>query len=268
MAYLEQKKPIAETGIQVSPLGLGTVKIGRDKAVKYPDGFQIPEDKQVIALLEQAWESGINLIDTAPAYGRSEQRLGQLLKKVRREWVIATKAGEYFDAVSGESHYDFTPESLIKSIENSLKTLQQDALDIVLIHSDGNDEHIIRHHGALEVLADLKQRGWIRASGISTKTVTGGMLTLEQSDIAMVMHNLQYQEEQAVIEQAAKLNKGIFIKKALGSGHLAKQAGTDTVQDNFDFIFNEPAVSSVIIGTINPTHLHDNINKAVKALAQ
>ena len=63
-------------------------------------------------------------------------------------------------------------------------------------------------------------------------------------------------------------NEGIFIKKALGSGHLAKQAGTDTVQDNFDFIFNEPAVSSVIIGTINPAHLYDNISKAVKALAE
>lgn len=268
MAYLEQKNPIAQTDIVVSPLGLGTVKIGRDKAVKYPDGFQIPDDQQVIALLEQAWESGINLIDTAPAYGRSEQRLGHLLKKVRREWVIATKAGEYFDAVSGESHYDFTPESLIKSIEHSLKTLQREELDIVLIHSDGNDEHIIRHHGALEVLTDLKQRGWIRASGMSTKTVAGGLLALEQSDIAMVMHNLEYQEEQAVIEQAAKLNKGIFIKKALGSGHLTKQTGIDPVQANFDFIFGQPSVSSVIIGTINPNHLRDNVNKAGKALIQ
>ncbi len=266
MAYLERRNPIADTGLSVSPLGMGTVKIGRDKAVKYPDGFQIPDDEQVMTLLEQAWESGINLIDTAPAYGRSEQRLGQLLKKVRREWIIATKAGEYFDAETGESHYDFTPESLIKSIENSLKTLHRDELDIVLIHSDGNDEQIIRHHGALEVLADLKQRGWIRASGMSTKTVTGGLLTLEQSDIAMVMHNLQYQEERSVIEQAAKLNKGIFIKKALGSGHLAKNSADDNVQANFDFIFNEPAVSSVIIGTINPDHLRDNVHKAIKAL--
>jgi aryl-alcohol dehydrogenase-like predicted oxidoreductase len=71
-----------------------------------------------------------------------------------------------------------------------------------------------------------------------------------------------------VIEQAAKLNKGIFIKKALGSGHLAKNSADDNVQANFDFIFNEPAVSSVIIGTINPAHLRDNISKVVKALTK
>lgn len=257
---------IADTGLAVSPIGLGTVKIGRDKAVKYPEGFTIPEDEQVIALLERAWEYGINLIDTAPAYGRSEQRLGKLLKKVTRDWVITTKAGEYFDAETGESFYNFTPESLIKSVENSLKLLQRDELDIVLIHSNGNDKHIIKHDGALEVLADLKQRGWIRASGMSTKTVEGGLLALEQSDIAMVMHNLHYQDEKAVLDSAAMHNKGIFIKKALGSGHMTTQSSQDIVQENFNFIFSEVAVSSVIIGTINPKHLAENVKKVTNSL--
>lgn len=265
MSYLQQRNLIADTGVAVSPLGLGTVKLGRDKAVKYPESFRIPDDKEAADLLAKAWDLGINLIDTAPAYGNSEQRLGKLLKRQPHDWLICTKAGEIFNPQTGESSYDFTPESLVISVEQSLKRLQRDTLDIVLIHSDGHDQEIIEH-GALEVLNDLKQKGLICATGMSTKTVQGGLLALQQSDMAMVMHNLHYQEEQAVLTQAANDNKGIFIKKALGSGHMTKKAEKDIVQANFDFIFAHAAVSSVIIGTINPHHLADNVAKVSRAL--
>ena len=262
-AYLSQRNQISNTGIAVSPLGLGTVKIGRNTAVKYPQHFDIPDDKHVQNLLSQAWDLGINLLDTAPAYGNSEQRLGELLNKQSHDWIIATKVGETFDAATGESHYNFSPEAITASIHQSLKRLKRDVLDIVLIHSDGNDKKII-NQGALEILADLKQQGLIRATGMSTKTVEGGLLALQQSDIAMVMHNLEYQQEQSVIEQAAVDNKGIFIKKALASGHL----NSDDVQKNFDFIYSHSAVSSVIIGTIMPKHLEDNVAKVIRALAK
>ncbi|MCF6358452.1 MAG: aldo/keto reductase [Draconibacterium sp.] len=264
--YLEQRKQIANTGVFVSPLGLGTVKIGRNTAVKYPSSFKIPDDRQVQDLLAQAWNLGINLLDTAPAYGNSEQRLGKLLAKQNHEFVIATKVGETFDAKTGGSHYNFTPEFITTGIKQSLKNLRKDVLDIVLIHSDGNDKAIIEQ-GALEVLADLKQQGLIRATGMSTKTVEGGLLTLQHSDLAMVMHHLEYQQEQTVLDQAAKDNKGIFIKKALASGHLTRTSSEiDIVQSNFDFIYTSPAVVSIIIGTIDPIHLSNNITKASRSL--
>jgi aryl-alcohol dehydrogenase-like predicted oxidoreductase len=267
-AYLTQRKIITDTGLAVSPLGLGTVKLGRDKGVKYPNAFNIPDDAQALDLLTQAWDLGINLIDTAPAYGHSEQRLGQLLPKLNKDWIIATKVGETFDAALGTSHYNFTAEFITQSIQQSLKNLRRDVLDIVLIHSDGNDQHIIQHEGALEVLNDLKHQGLIRATGMSTKTVEGGLLTLQQSDIAMVMHNLDYQDDQAVLDQAAADNKAIFIKKALGSGHLVRDnSGLDPIQANFNTIYQNPAVTSIIVGTITPKHLIDNVNKANKALS-
>lgn len=268
--YLTQRKIITDTGLAVSPLGLGTVKLGRNKGVKYPDAFKIPDDTQVLNLLTQAWDLGINLIDTAPAYGNSEQRLGKLLPILHKDWVIATKVGETFDADSGESNYNFTPEFITNSIKQSLKNLRRDVLDIVLIHSDGNDQQIIEQFGALEVLNDLKQQGLIRATGMSTKTVEGGLLTLQQSDIAMVMHNLDYQDEQAVLDQAAADDKAIFIKKALGSGHLVhadSERDPDPIQVNFDTIYQNSAVASIIVGTITPKHLIDNVNKAIKALS-
>lgn len=265
--YLTRRKNIAETGLAVSPLGLGTVKLGRTAGVKYPDSFKIPDDVQTLKLLSEASELGINLIDTAPSYGNSEQRLGQLLPKLNREWVIATKVGELFNADLAQSHYNFTAEFIKQSVVQSLKNLRRDVLDIVLIHSDGNDQHIIQHLGVLEILNDLKQQGLIRATGMSTKTVNGGLLAIQQSDIAMVMHNSGYQDEQAVLDQAATSNKAVFIKKALNSGHLASSSSVaDPVQASFDTIYQNPAVTSIVIGTITPSHLTSNVSKAVKAL--
>ena len=265
--YLTRRKIIAETGLAVSPLGLGTVKLGRTAGVKYPDSFKIPDDVQTLKLLSEASDLGINLIDTAPSYGNSEQRLGQLLPKLNREWVIATKVGELFNADIAQSHYNFTAEFIKQSVVQSLKNLRRDVLDIVLIHSDGNDQHIIQHLGVLEILNDLKQQGLIRATGMSTKTVNGGLLAIQQSDIAMVMHNSGYQDEQAVLDQAATSNKAVFIKKALNSGHLASSSSvTDPVQASFDSIYQNPAVTSIVIGTITLSHLTSNVSKAVKAL--
>ena len=156
MAFLRE---LGDTGLTVSALGLGTVKIGRDQGVKYPTPFSIPDDDAVRDLLARARELGINLIDTAPAYGRSEERLGQLLRD-RQDWVIVSKVGEEFS--DGDSHFDFSPAHTRASVERSLRRLNTDYLDCVLIHSDGNDLDVLRS-GALETLEEMKQAGLIRA---------------------------------------------------------------------------------------------------------
>ncbi len=217
-----------------------------------------------MVLLQQSWDLGINLIDTAPAYGNSEQRLGELLPQLPHDFVICSKAGEHFDNNSGESFFDFSRDGLIRSVENSLKLLKRDVLDIVLIHSDGNDVPVIEQFKALETLNELKSQGLIGATGMSTKTVEGGLLTLDQADIVMVTHNLEYQGEQAVLDAAAEKNKSVFIKKAFASGHLP--AGTDAISESFKLIFANPSVASVVVGTINPQHLADNVAKAIKIL--
>ena len=124
-------RTLGNTGITVSALGLGTVKLGRDQGVKYPEGFQIPDDRAASALLDQALGLGINLIDTAPAYGISEERLGDLLQHQRDNWVICSKVGEEF--TDGQSHYDFSPEHTVYSVERSLARLRTDFIDIVFV---------------------------------------------------------------------------------------------------------------------------------------
>lgn len=245
-------RTLGATGIAVSPLGLGTVKLGRDQAVKYPAAFVIPDDKAARKLLRCARELGINLLDTAPAYGNSEQRLGELLKGETQDWVICSKVGEEF--VDGRSHFDFTPEHTRASVTRSLQRLRRDYLDIVLVHSDGNDVQIVEQCGTLEVLSDLKQQGLIRAFGFSGKTLEGGLRAAEQADVMMVTYNREYRAEAALLDYCAAHNKGVLIKKVLASGHIGDDVGT-----SLRFALQHAATSSVIVGTINPEHLANNV---------
>lgn len=250
------KRALGSTGIDVSVLGLGTVKIGRNQQVKYPAGFELPDDAAVIELFELAQSLGINFIDTAPAYGTSEQRLGKLLPD-RNDWVIMTKVGEIFE--NAQSRFDFSYDYTIASVEQSLKKLKRDVLDIVLVHSDGNDMAIIEDGSAFAALAELKHRGLIKAYGMSSKTVEGGCWVVENCDLVMATANLEYDEERPVLELAEKLNKGVIIKKGLQSGHADSASGGSGIENSFRHILSLPGVSSMIVGTINRQHLKDNV---------
>ncbi len=250
-------RPLGSTGLRVSPLGLGTVKLGRDQGVKYPNGFTIPDDDQARLLLQQARELGINLIDTAPAYGRSEERLGPLLRGQREQWVIVSKVGEEFD--DGQSRFDFSAAHTRFSIERSLQRLETDHIDLVLVHSDGNDLHILEHEEVYQTLEALKQEGKIGGFGLSGKTAAGGLKALERGDCAMVTYNLNEQAERPVLDYAAAHGKAILVKKALASGHVCLSPGVDPVRASFELLFSHPGVSSAIVGTINPVHLAHNV---------
>jgi len=253
MAFLRQ---IPGTELKVSALGLGTVKFGRDQSVKYPEQFTIPDDGDVINLLALANSEGINLLDTAPAYGTSEERLGKLLRN-RQDWVIVTKTGEEFE--QGQSSFNFSASHTRFSIERSLKRLNTDYLDIVLIHSDGNDEDILNNSDCVATLKQCQQEGMIRAIGMSTKTNSGGVLAASMLDIVMITYNLE-QQDQAVLDYARNNNKGVLVKKGLMSGHAG------SIEDSMSLLFGSEGISSVIVGTINPDHLRENVKLAKAVL--
>lgn len=259
------RRPLAGTGIAVSALGLGTVKFGRNQGVKYPQGFDLPSDQAVRELLALAFDLGINLLDTAPAYGLSEERLGRLLPHSRHDWVIATKVGESF--AGGQSHFDFSAAGTRRSVENSLRLLRTDYLDAVLIHSDGDDVRILREEAVLDTLLQLRQAGCVRAVGISAKTAAGGLLALDLGcDVVMATCNPSYTDELPVLEAAARQGKAILVKKAFASGHLDKLGVCNPVEHALSFIFAQPGVTSVVLGTINPQHLRENVAIAIEVL--
>lgn len=251
-----EKRVLGQTGITVSALGLGTVKFGRNQGVKYPRDFELPDDAALAELLALAKESGINLLDTAPAYGTSEERLGSLLKGQRQDWVIAGKVGEEFE--NGVSSFDFTPEHFEFSLTRSLKRLNTDYIDILLIHSDGRDLDILSSAPLIEKMQDFKKRGLVRAIGASTKTLQGGLKTLELMDVVMATYTKDYGDEKPVLDAAQKNNKGVILKKALSSGHASD------IESAIAFGLSHPATSSMTIGTINPEHLMKNIKAALQ----
>jgi aryl-alcohol dehydrogenase-like predicted oxidoreductase len=146
-------------------------------------------------------------------------------------------------------------------VENSLRRLQRDFVDIVLVHSSGEDMDIIHHSDALETLDRLKDAGLLRAYGMSTKTVEGGNWIVEHADVVMATLNLESDAELPVIRNAEQHNKGVVVKKGLQSGHAGD------IEKSFRHVLSQPGVSSMIVGTINPAHLQDNVETCSRILA-
>jgi aryl-alcohol dehydrogenase-like predicted oxidoreductase len=245
-------RPLGNTGIKASVLSLGTVKLGRNQGVKYPQAFDLPSDREARELLACAQGLGINLLDTAPAYGTSEQRLGELMTQ-RQDWLLCTKVGESF--ANGHSEYDFRPESVQASVHRSLQRLRTDYLDIVLIHSNGDDLTILNETGTLSALQDLQQQGLIRAVGMSHKTLAGAQQALALgANVLMATLNHAEREDVDLIAQAGAQGCGVLIKKALASGHTPEAERDAALR----WVAAQPGVSSVVIGSINQQHLVAN----------
>ncbi|MET0947109.1 MAG: aldo/keto reductase, partial [Pseudomonas sp.] len=152
------------------------------------------------------------------------------------------------------------------SVERSLQRLETDFIDLVLVHSDGNDLHVLNDCAVYQTLDALKREGKIRGFGFSGKTVEGGLQALQGGDCAMVTYNLNEQGEKPVLDYAAAHGKGILIKKALASGHVCLSPGVDSVQASFQLLFAHPAVASAIVGTIDPLHLAHNVATAAAVI--
>lgn len=243
-------RALGNSGLAVSPLALGTVKLGRNQGVKYPQAFALPTDAAIRGLLDCAHALGMNLLDTAPAYGSSEARLGAALAGERQRWLLCSKVGEQF--LGGQAQFDFRAESVAPSIQASLRRLSTDYLDIALIHSDGNDLDILDRFGTLAALQALKQAGLVRAVGISHKTLAGGYRAIELgADVLMTELNLGNQEMAPLIADCAALGVGVLVKKALSSGH----EGLESLR----YVAGCQGVSSIVVGTLNEQHLRENI---------
>ena len=240
----------------VSALGLGTVKFGRNRGVKYPsgDGFRLPSDREIETLLDTVLASGIDLLDTAPAYVSAEERLGGLLGNRRERFFIVTKTGEEF--IDGRSVHDFSAVHTRESVERSLKRLRTDFIDCVLVHCSHDDTNVLTATAVLEVLARLKDEGKIGSFGASTYTLEGGRLAVELCDCVMVGYNRAYLVERDVVDYARRAGKPVLVKKGLASGHI-EQLGD--LSENIRFILDTPGVTCLIFGSLNPAHIRTNV---------
>ena len=170
-------RKFGNSGIDVSVIALGTWPLGNDF-------FGEVDAQSGIEAIQKAIDIGINLIDTAPAYGQNheaETAVGKALKGRRDKAVISTKFGVH--RIFGEYVRCLSPGVVRKELENSLKRLNTDYIDIYMIHWPDLNFGI---EGALDLLAEFKKEGKIRASAVSNFSVDQIKLAVEKAGISGV----------------------------------------------------------------------------------
>jgi len=245
---------LGNTRLSLSPIGFGAFKIGRNLGIKYPSEYDLPDDASVDRLLNGVLDLGINLIDTAPAYGLSEERIGKSIAHRRNEYTISTKVGETFE--NGQSVYDYSAAAVRQSVHCSLQRLRTDVLDIVFIHSNGDDETILTQTDVVPTLESLRNEGHIRWLGMSGKTVDGARRAMSWADVLMVEYHLNDRSHEPVMAEAHAKSIGIVVKKGLASGNLPATAA-------IPFVLNNSTVTSLIVGGLNLDHLKENLRLAM-----
>lgn len=158
---------LGRTGIRVSPITIGAWQLGGPLALDgRPDGHPDPGEANVVRMIHELGDLGVNAIDTAEQYsaGESERRIGKALRDRRDRWVVSTKFG-YRVGPDLTREDDSSPETILPSLEGSLKRLGTDRIDVFLYHCAPRPEHIAE---GMAVLEDAKAQGKIRAYGVST----------------------------------------------------------------------------------------------------
>jgi aryl-alcohol dehydrogenase-like predicted oxidoreductase len=250
-----EKRQLGTGGPLVSPIGFGAFKIGRNQKTKYGAHYELPGDAAVARLLNEVLDLGINYLDTAPAYGLSEERIGAAIGQRRSEYVLSTKVGELFDEQTSTSTYDFSREAIEASVRQSLQRLQTEYLDVLVLHSPGDDLGILHGTDAVHTLLALRERGVVRAVGLSAKTPEGSLAAIPWADVLMVEYHLADRSQESALEAAAAAGLGIVVKKGLSAGHLS-------AAEAIPFVLANRAVSSLIVGSLNAEHLRENLKLA------
>jgi aryl-alcohol dehydrogenase-like predicted oxidoreductase len=177
---------LGDTGLLVSVLGIGTWQLsGPVDFGGHSDGFPDPGRDRVVRLMQECHDLGINVIDTAEAYGdgEGERRVGDAIRGCRDRWVVVTKFGLRRDS-TGARIRDASPSSITQSLEGSLRRLGSDYVDVLLYHTPPRSDQVL---AGRDVLERLKTQGKLRFFGISTNDVSllRRMISQEALHVAM-----------------------------------------------------------------------------------
>ncbi len=208
---------LGKTNLDVSVIGLGTWQFGGEWGVDY-------KQKEVDAIFDKAEETGINFIDTAECYGDhlSEKFIGAAIENNRDRWVLATKFGHKFHDLYERRHYD--AEDMQKQLEDSLKALRTDYIDIYQFHS-GTDEEF--DNDALWTMLDKQvQAGKIGHIGLSISKNDNTYQTKQATSVGagsmqVVYNRLDRTPEEEVFALCEEHDLGVMARVPMASGYLS-----------------------------------------------
>lgn len=220
---MKQFVNLGKSDVEVFPIALGTNAVGGHNL--YPN----LDEEQGKDVVRQAINHGINLLDTAYIYGpeRSEELVGEVVKEYPREQIkIATKGSHEFDE-NQEVHQNNQPEYLKQQVENSLKRLQTDYVDLYYIHFP--DDNTPKDQ-AVAALQELKEQGKIKAIGVSNFTLDQLKEANKDGyvDVVQLEYNLLHRENEAVLQYCVDHLITFIPYFPLASGILAGKYDENT----------------------------------------
>lgn len=212
---------LGNTQMYASEIALGTVELGLDYGIPGDGGHLRPSETEAIRVLNHALDCGISFIDTARAYGNSEELIGKALGRRRNEYVLATKLcplqASDLDALDLNNR-------IRESVETSLRMLQTDCIDLLMLHS-APTEVIQRADTIFEPLRKWQQAGHIRHLGATVYGETGAV-ALERGgfDCLQIAYNvLDRTPEANLLSTATKNGVGIVVRSVLLKGALTSR---------------------------------------------
>ncbi|HDM3011328.1 TPA: aldo/keto reductase [Staphylococcus aureus] len=220
---MKQFVNLGKSDVEVFPIALGTNAVGGHNL--YPN----LDEEQGKDVVRQAINHSINLLDTAYIYGpeRSEELVGEVVKEYPREQIkIATKGSHEFDE-NQEVHQNNQPEYLKQQVENSLKRLQTDYIDLYYIHFP--DDNTPKDQ-AVAALQELKEQGKIKAIGVSNFTLDQLKEANKDGyvDVVQLEYNLLHRENEAVLQYCVDHLITFIPYFPLASGILAGKYDENT----------------------------------------
>ncbi|PKM79751.1 MAG: aldo/keto reductase [Firmicutes bacterium HGW-Firmicutes-14] len=232
------------TGITVSRLCFGVLTIGPLQA-----GLPVARGADII---RYAIDRGVNFMDTAQYY-KTYPYIREALKGYRGDVVIASKS------------YAYTRDMMAASVEEARKELDRDVIDIFLLHEQESELTLRGHWEAFEYLLECKQKGIIRAAGISTHTVRGVRAACEipEIDIIHPLYNIKgigitdgtAGDMGKAMAEAVRNGKGIYGMKALGGGNLLSDVDTAV-----SFVLGNNNLASIAVGMKTEQEVTMNIS--------
>lgn len=255
------KRTLGKSGLEVSALGLGCYAIGGKFRVENDKqwGWMGVDDRESIKAIHAAMEMGINLLDTAQAYGcgHSERVIGKAIKGRREKFILATKFGKQIDEVNKQVlGSSVVPEEIRKSCEGSLRRLGTDYIDLFQWHeSRGNIEDL---PVLLDVLDELVKTGKIRYYGWSTDDPDRVRQMAQNPNCLAAQHRLHvFEPPEKWVKMLAlcdEFDLASINRSPLMMGILAGKFNADTsfpeddVRNSIGFNFREGPLVEVLEG--------------------
>jgi myo-inositol catabolism protein IolS len=231
-----QYRTLGNSGISVSEIGIGAWQVGGPLKAHFESlgwishGWGEVDDAASVEMIRACGEMGINFIDTAAGYGagHSEEVVGNAIRGQRDSWVVETKGGEGFTE-DGQNWKDFSHARLMAQVDDSLRRLDTDYVDVYLLH--GPSDADIDDGGCLRALEEIKRAGKARLAGISLGPASMGVALLDRKlidvyQVPLSLTNTGMTDQ--LIPAAAEAGVGIVARGAFGSGFYAGKVSDQT----------------------------------------